>query len=89
MKVLFERSFLSDIRRITDRKVLRKMSELIKLLKSAQSLSDIPDLKKMKGHPSAFQIKLGEFRIGLFLEGGSLILVRFQNRKDIYKGFPG
>ncbi|HBB92386.1 MAG TPA: plasmid stabilization protein [Bacteroidales bacterium] len=88
MKVLFERSFLSDVHAVTDRKALKKLSELIGLLKSARSLSDIPNLKKLKGHTSAFRIKLGDFRIGLFLVEGTLILVKFQNRKDIYRGFP-
>jgi len=88
MKVVFERSFLSDIRNTTDKFILSRLTKLIQVLKAANSLTDIPNLKKLKGHPAAFRIKLSQFRVGLFLENDTLILVRFRNRKDIYKGFP-
>lgn len=88
MRVLFERSFLTDVRSVNDKSTLRKLSDIIALLKSISTLTEIPHLKKLKGHPSAFRIKLGNYRLGLFLETDTLILVRFQHRKDIYKKFP-
>jgi mRNA interferase RelE/StbE len=88
MKVVFERSFLSDIRNTTDKSILSRLSKIIQVMKAAHSLDDIPNLKKLKGHPAAFRIKLNQYRVGFFLENDMLILVRFRNRKDIYKGFP-
>lgn len=88
MKVVFERSFLTDIRSTRDKAILSRVSKLIEDLKAAKSLNDIPNLKKLKGHPAAFRIKLAQYRVGLFLEEDTLILVRFRNRKDIYRGFP-
>lgn len=89
MKVLFERSFLSDVRAVTDKPALKKLSGIIAMLKSTGSLSGVPNVKKLKGHDSAYRIKVGSFRLGFFLEDGILILVKFQDRKDIYKRFPG
>ena len=88
MRVLFERSFLTDVRSVNDKSTLRKLSDIIALLKSVSTLTEIPHLKKLKGHPSAFRIKLGDYRLGFFLEESTLILVKFQNRKNIYRKFP-
>jgi mRNA interferase RelE/StbE len=88
MRIIFERSFLIDIQRIKDKGRLRKLANLIDVLRNSASLNEIQNLKKLKGHPSAFRIKMGDFRVGFFLENDTLILVRFLNRKDIYRGFP-
>ncbi len=58
------------------------------MLKSVNIMTEIPNLKKLKGHPCAYRIKLGNYRLGLFLETDTMILVRLQHRKDIYKKFP-
>lgn len=79
---------MTDVKTVTDKAVLAKLSDTIVLLKSSESLTGTPNLKKLKGHPSAYRIKLGHYRLGFFLEGNTLILVKFQNRKDIYKKFP-
>jgi mRNA interferase RelE/StbE len=89
MKVLFERSFLSDVLAIPDKQTRDRLAKTINHLKTIKTLSEIPNLKKLKGHASAFRIKLGNYRLGFFLEGNTLILVRFQDRKDIYRQFPG
>jgi len=54
----------------------------------ANTLQDIGNLKKMKGHHSAYRIKIGDYRIGLFFENGSIIFAYFAHRKDIYNRFP-
>jgi len=61
---------------------------MILLLEQADSLTDIPNLKKLKGHKSAYRIKIGDYRIGLFAEGLDIELARLVHRRDIYKVFP-
>ena len=60
----------------------------IELVESAKNLSEIPNLKKLKGHKSAFRIKVGDYRIGIFVEGKTVEMARVVHRKDIYKVFP-
>jgi mRNA interferase RelE/StbE len=42
----------------------------------------------MRGSREYFRIRIGDFRLGLKLEGDTLVFIRFLNRKDIYRYFP-
>lgn len=50
----------------------------------ASTIRDIPNLKKRSGYKHAYRIRIGEYRIGLYLEGDVLIFAR----KEIYRFFP-
>ena len=88
MKLLFERSFLKDLERLNDSKTKEQVLELINLFERNSSLEDIPNLKKLKGHRSAYRIRTGNYRLGFFVEDSVVIFSRFLHRKDIYKKFP-
>ena len=42
----------------------------------------------MEGFKNAYRIKIGDYRIGVFIEEDTIEFVRFVHRKDIYKKFP-
>jgi mRNA interferase RelE/StbE len=88
MKVLYEKAFWRDIKKLRDQNVLDNLALVIEKIKKATDLSVLGDIKKLKGHPSAFRIKVDDYRLGFFLENDQVILTRFLNRKDIYKFFP-
>lgn len=88
MKVLFDKSFLQDIQKINDGKLKSRINNIIQLLEEAESLTSIPHLIKMKGHASAYRLRVGEYRIGLFKEKEVVKLIRVLHRKDIYTYFP-
>jgi len=88
MIILYEKSFVKDIKKIRDQRVSDNLAKVIEEIKKSDNLSRIEDIKKLKGHPSAFRIKIGDYRLGFFFENDHVILVRFLNRKDIYKFFP-
>jgi mRNA interferase RelE/StbE len=88
MIILYEKSFLRDIKKIRDQRVSSNLVRVIEEIKKSVDLSRIGDIKKLKGHASAFRIKIGDYRLGFFFENDHVILVRFLNRKDIYKFFP-
>jgi len=88
MNVNYERSFLRDLEKVKNRKLLFRLSVIIEMVKSAGSLNDLNHVKKIKGHPHAFRIRLDDFRIGFFLEKDTVIFTRFLNRKDLYRHFP-
>lgn len=64
------------------------MKEVIEAVEKADSLADLPNLKKLKASKNYFRIRVGDYRLGLALENDAVIFVRFLNRKDIYKHFP-
>jgi mRNA interferase RelE/StbE len=68
MKVLYENSFLKDIEKLTDKKILNRLSEIIEKVKSIHDLQALPNLKKLKGHSSAYRVRIGDYRLGFFSE---------------------
>ncbi|QSE96281.1 type II toxin-antitoxin system RelE family toxin [Fulvivirga lutea] len=88
MLVIFLKSFLNDIKKINDAKLKQRLKTIIEKLESEESLEEIANLKKLRGHPTAYRIRLGDYRIGLFYDQEEVKLVRFLKRSDIYKLFP-
>lgn len=62
--------------------------KVITLIEAVDSLNDIPNTKKLKGHKSTYRIRIGDYRLGFFYENETISIARFVHRKDIYKIFP-
>jgi len=88
LKVEFNESFLKDLKAVKDKSVLAKVKATIENAEQSESLDSITHLKKMRGSREYFRIRIGDFRVGLMLEGDTLVFIRFLNRKDIYRYFP-
>lgn len=88
MNVLFEKSFLRDVEKIRDQSVKDDISDIIEIIKQADNPMTLSNVKKLKGHQSAYRIGSGTYRLGFFFENNMAILSRFLHRKDIYKRFP-
>jgi len=57
-------------------------------LQQAKSINEISNIKKLRGYKTAYRIRIGEYRVGLILEGNTIKLSRVMNRKEIYRYFP-
>ena len=88
MKVEFRDSFAKDLKNVKDKGLLKRVKEIIEAVEKSDSLSEILNLKKLKGSGNYFRLRAGDYRIGIGLENDTVIFVRFLNRKDIYKYFP-
>jgi mRNA interferase RelE/StbE len=88
MKVFFEASFGRDLKNIKDKALLRRIEQTITELKAATTLNEIKNLIKMRGFPTFFRIRVGDYRIGLEMLEDEIIFVRVLHRKDIYRYFP-
>jgi len=88
MKISITKAFEKDIAKISDASLGEKVLGVIHALKTASRLSEIKNLKKLKGEGDYFRIRVGQYRIGLKLEQETVYLLRFMSRKDIYKYFP-
>lgn len=88
MVIEFNRRFLRDLDKITRTSVKKDVSDIIDEVKIAKTLSEIKNLKKLKGHSTAYRIRRGDYRIGLFIENNTIEFARVADRKDIYKVFP-
>ena len=45
-------------------------------------------IERMKGYKSCYKVRFGSYRIGLSLEGDTIVFERALHRKDIYRFFP-
>jgi mRNA interferase RelE/StbE len=86
--VKYEKSFLRDIKAIKDRDIKRDLEKLILDVKTADSLHEINQLKKIAGHKGYYRIRIRNYRVGIKVEGNTLIFIRVLPRKDIYRYFP-
>jgi mRNA-degrading endonuclease RelE of RelBE toxin-antitoxin system len=88
MNVEFLRQFSKDLDNLVGASIRRQVAELIEEFESLDSLPKMANLKKLKGHRNAYRIRLGDYRLGFFLEGNTILLARLLHRKEIYKQFP-
>ncbi len=88
MKIKILRTFIKDLKKIKNQIVLKKVAEAVINVKTAETIKVVKDIKKLKGYETAYRIKIGDYRIGLFLEDEEILLSRFIKREDIYKKFP-
>lgn len=88
MNVVFRRSFVHDLRALRERELLGRVQQAIELVEAASSLHDLPQLKKLSGHSGYYRIRIGDYRVGLYVEGMTVEFVRVLHRRDIYRYFP-
>ena len=88
MKVEFLKRFSKDLDDIRAKPVKQSIIRLIELMENVDTLEKLPNIKKLKGHKSAYRIRVGDYRLGFFFENSRILLARFLHRKDIYKLFP-
>ena len=88
MNTQFKESFNKDLRKIRDKDLLHHAKAIIETVEQAQSLGEIPSLERLKGWSKYYRIKVGDYRVGIAIEGDVVIFVRFLHRKDIYRYFP-
>jgi mRNA interferase RelE/StbE len=88
VKVQYRKRFLKELAEVpaAQRREIEQFvfDEFIAL----QSISESGKIERMKGYPGFYKIRFGEYRVGLKLEGDTVILERVLHRKDIYRYFP-
>ncbi len=88
MELEFRDSFLKDANRIKEKRMKKKIAAVIAEIKAASSLSGIRNLKKMESSENYYRVRIGDYRIGVKLQGKKLVFLRCLTRKDIYRYFP-
>ena len=66
MKVEFLKKFYDDLDDIKVKSVKQSLIRIIELMETADSLTKIPNTKKLKGHRSAYRTRVGDYRLGFF-----------------------
>ncbi len=88
MKVEYRKSFARDLKRIKDADLLRRVKEVIERVEQIDNLQQIANVKKLRSDGDYYRIRVGDYRLGLLIEGDILIFVRCLHRRNIYRYFP-
>jgi mRNA interferase RelE/StbE len=88
LKVRFKASFASDLRAVKDQSLLDRIKALIANVEAAQSLSELSNLRKLRGGGAFFRVRVGDYRVGIAVEEGVVVFVRVLHRREVYRYFP-
>jgi len=88
MIVKIDKSFQKDVRKLNHSTLNQKIAIIIQQIKTASSISEIKNLKKLSISQNAFRIRVGHYRLGLIIVDAEVRFIRCLHRKEIYKFFP-
>lgn len=90
MKASFRKSFERDLKKLKkDHQTLGRIRKAILEVENAEVLGAIPGLKKLSGGSADYyRIRVGDYRIGVEVNGDEVIFTRCLHRRDVYRYFP-
>ena len=89
MNINYLPSFIRDLKVLKKTPIYNTIQILVfEEIPSYESLAQITNLKKLKGEDSAYRIRVGDYRIGVFIKNDVVTFARILHRRDIYRYFP-
>jgi mRNA interferase RelE/StbE len=88
MQVEFRPLFVRDLRAFKDRKLRQRIEAIIMEVEAANSLAELRNIKVIQGSPNFYRLKVGDYRLGIYLQEDVVAFVRVLHRKEIYRYFP-
>jgi mRNA interferase RelE/StbE len=88
MKLAFTKKFLKQVSKLNNPLLAAEIETIIEEAEKAKTLSEIKNLKKLKGYNNYYRIRTGDYRIGIYFNKQSFAFAAIDHRKDIYKYFP-
>jgi len=87
VKLEFKNSFAKDLKGI-DKALANRLRKVIEEIERAESPAEITNLKKIRGSGNYYRVRIGDYRVGIIIEGETAGFVRLLHRKEIYRYFP-
>lgn len=88
MTIQFRASFSRDLKTIRDAGLSVRIQNAIASVQQSATLRDVPNLIKLQGGGDYYRLRVGDYRLGLSVQGDAVIFVRCLDRREIYKHFP-
>jgi mRNA interferase RelE/StbE len=88
MQTEFRKLFKQDLRALKDRKIRERIRSVIEEVESANSLAELRNVKAIQGYNGFYRLRVGDYRIGIYVEADIVAFVRLLHRKEIYRFFP-
>ena len=88
MEVEFRKSFEKDLSKLRNQALLAKIKAVILEIEEAEALEDVSNVKKLKADGDYYRLRVGDYRVGIFIDEYVVVLVRVIHRKEVYRYFP-
>ena len=90
MELEYRASFVRDLRRVRNAVTRGRVLRVIEELEAAPTIAAMPGAVRITAAKGRYyRMRIGDFRLGIAVEGNVAVLVRFLHRRDIYRYFPG
>lgn len=89
MNVEYLPLFLKDLKALKSTLVFAKIQNLVfEEIPNYDNLEEIRNLTKLTDYENCYRIRVGDYRIGILIENGTITFARVLHRKEIYRYFP-
>ncbi|MBA3663952.1 MAG: type II toxin-antitoxin system RelE/ParE family toxin [Bacteroidetes bacterium] len=82
------KAFEKQLDKLKSKDLDRAVLKIYDQVGAANSLSDIPNIKKLKGFQTCYRIRYKDYRIGFAYQDNTLFFMAIAHRKNIYNIFP-
>ncbi len=89
MKVQYRQAFLKDLKQLKSSTSYQRIYELaFTTLPEINTLQEISDIKTMRGYTNRYRIRIGDYRVGIEVNGDVIEVMRVLHRREFYRYFP-
>lgn len=89
MKTEYLPTFIKDIKNLKSTPNYPIIKNLVfNQILAYQELSEISNVKKLKGENNAYRVRVGDYRIGFFVQDDTITFARVLHRREFYRYFP-
>jgi len=89
MDVGYQKSFLKDLKQLRGQPAYQRIFDLaFSTLPDASGLRDVPNVIAMRGFTNRYRIRVGDYRVGIEVNGSRIEIVRVLHRREFYRYFP-
>jgi mRNA-degrading endonuclease RelE of RelBE toxin-antitoxin system len=89
LEIQYRQLFLKDLKKLRKQPVYDQIYELaFTTLPNVRSLQEITNIKAMKGYSERYRIRVGDYRVGIAVQGNSIEVMRVLHRREFYRYFP-
>ena len=80
MQVEYRQLFLKDLKKLAKQPIYQRVYDLaFKTLVDVQELKEINNLKALRGSTDRYRIRIGNYRVGIRISGGTIKNISYQS----------
>ena len=88
MEVEYTVGFTRDLRRIRSSELRKRVLDKIQEIEDSSAIMEVGAVRSMTGGGHYYRVRIGDYRLGIAVEGNAVTLLRFLHRREIYRSFP-